>query len=197
MVLVLIFVPLGAYLITSSIPKNTRSVDLVIAPQEVTMTEDGKEQTVSSDQKIRLSLGAHKLVFSKGNFNTVTKEVTVTAKEPERILVFLEPQNESAEQELNQEVNQIALQGISDLEHLKDENFYSLNPIAARLPIDNPLTKIKYEIDPEDPSGNTIILVVDAFPGYRHVAITRIKNAGFDPTTFNIKFINHTNPFAL
>lgn len=176
---------------------KTKAVLLVIAPQSVTMKQGDTEQVVNSDQNIHLPHGTYSIVFSKDNFLTLTKEVTITADSPERLLIFLEPENSAAQLELREEVNQIALQGIADLEHLQDEQFYELNPITTKLPINNPLTKISYEIDPSDKSGNSIVLIIDAWPGYRHAAISRIQNAGFDPTQFNIKFLNYTNPFSL
>lgn len=192
-----IIIPFSVFIASVFSNKDTVSVSLVIAPQEVTLTEGNKKQTVSSDDVLQLSPGTHKLEFSKENFSTVTKEVTIDSHDPTRQSVFLEPQNDEATAELETEVNQMALQGISDLEHLDEEDFYEKNPIAAKLPINNYLTKIRYEIDPSDASGSSIIIIVDAYPGYRHAAITRIKSLGIDPTTLNIQFINYTNPFQL
>lgn len=76
------------------------------------------------------------------------------------------------------------------------EAFTAKNPITTALPLDNMIYTIGYRNDPSDPSGNSIILTVEAPLGYRNSAIEGIRNLGYDPTQFKIQFNDYTNPFA-
>jgi len=76
------------------------------------------------------------------------------------------------------------------------EAFTTKNPITTALPLDNMIYTIGYRNDPSDPSGNSIILTVEAPLGYRNSAIEGIRNLGYDPTQFKIQFNDYTNPFA-
>lgn len=75
------------------------------------------------------------------------------------------------------------------------ETFRDKNPIVNLLPYSNFLFTIGYSNDPSDPSGNSIIIQIDAREGYRQGAINQIKSWGYDPTEYKIKFNNYENPF--
>jgi hypothetical protein len=70
------------------------------------------------------------------------------------------------------------------------------NPIIDVLPTSTLIYTIGYRNDNSDPSGNSIILTIDAAPGYRNGAVQAIKDMGYDPTQFKIEFKGYTNPFA-
>jgi hypothetical protein len=76
------------------------------------------------------------------------------------------------------------------------EAFREKNPIVDLLPTSTLIYTIGYRNDNSDPSGNSIILTVDAAPGYRNGAVQAIKDMGYDPTQFKIEFKGYTNPFA-
>jgi PEGA domain-containing protein len=76
------------------------------------------------------------------------------------------------------------------------EAFRSKNPIVDLLPFSNYIYTIGYSADTSDPSGNSIILQINASEGYRQAAINQIRQWGYDPTEFIIKFNDYKNPFT-
>jgi hypothetical protein len=76
------------------------------------------------------------------------------------------------------------------------EAFATKNPITTVLPFENLIYTIGYRADPSDPTGNSIILEIDAAEGYRNAAVEQIRNLGYDPTDFKINFRDYKNPFS-
>jgi len=74
--------------------------------------------------------------------------------------------------------------------------FQEKNPIVKHLPYDSFLYTIGYKADPSDPSGNSIIIEIDAGEGYRQAAIYQISQWGYNPADFKINFRNYKNPFT-
>ena len=52
-------------------------------------------------------------------------------------------------------------------------------------------------MDHSDPSGNSIIIEIDAREGYRQAALYKIRELGYDPTDLTINFRGYENPFPL
>src|SRR5690606_12422556 len=77
------------------------------------------------------------------------------------------------------------------------KTFNDKNPIARHLPYKTFFYSIGYRMDPTDPSGNSIIIEIDAPEGYRQSALYRIRQLGYDPTDFTINFRDYENPFPL
>lgn len=75
-------------------------------------------------------------------------------------------------------------------------DFSDRNPITADLPYENLLYTIGYQTDTNDPSGNSIILTIDAMEGYRNAAVQQIRDLGYEPTDFKIIFRDYKNPFS-
>lgn len=78
---------------------------------------------------------------------------------------------------------------------LDGERFRDINPIVLELPYETFFFTIGYRVDPQDPNQENIIIEIDAGEGYKNPALQQIRNWGYDPTTLNINFINHRNPF--
>lgn len=67
-------------------------------------------------------------------------------------------------------------------------------PIIKNLPFDTFLLKILYT--PES-TLSSFEINIEAYEGYKTKAIDKIKDWGYDPSNFNIKFNNYENPFKL
>ena len=76
------------------------------------------------------------------------------------------------------------------------ESFRTKNPIVNLLPHENLLYTIGYQNDESDPTGNSIIITIDAADGYRQSALYQIYQWGYDPTQFKINFRDYANPFS-
>lgn len=73
--------------------------------------------------------------------------------------------------------------------------FTEKNPIISKLPVDNLLYTIGYRADPSDDTGRSIIIEIDAAPGYRNLAVGKIKELGYNPSDFKYTFREVRNPF--
>lgn len=70
------------------------------------------------------------------------------------------------------------------------------SPITKVLPYSNLIYTIGYRADPDDPTGQTIIIEIDATTGFRNAAVNQIRKLGFDPTDYKINFRDYVNPFT-
>jgi len=65
------------------------------------------------------------------------------------------------------------------------------------LPYDNLVYTIGYQADPSDPTGQSVIIDIDAAEGYRNAAVDKIRELGYDPADYKITFEGYVNPFSL
>ncbi len=77
------------------------------------------------------------------------------------------------------------------------ETFNDINPIVEKLPIKALFYSIGFRNDPNDKTGQSIILEIDALPDYRQSAINKIRELGYDPGNFKIIFREYESPFNL
>jgi hypothetical protein len=175
---------------------NDVAVTVATVPGDAIISIDGRLVTPGT---VYLTPGKnYKVKVSKNGFDSYDEQKYIDATN-NSITVALNPVSDSAKQwaESNQQL-------YTDLEakagaqaNESGEAFTNKNPITNDLPIDTLIYTIGYKQDPADQSGNSIIITVDAAPGYRNGAIQAIKDLGYDPTQFKIEFKGYTNPFSL
>lgn len=194
--LLVFFLPLIIWSAFLSFGDGSKSaeVQVIIAPQSVSVTNGKDSQVVSNEDVIKLKPGSYELLFSKTNFKDIKKKIEVKKDSFTRLTVILDPKNASGENELLSQPNQIAMQGVADIEHVESEKFFDKNPITSKLRFKNPIYTIDYS---RDPVNDSLIINISTYDGYRQVAIDKIKSWGYNPADFNIKFNNYVNPFAL
>ena len=170
-------------------------ISLSVFPNDTTITIDDE---VTKTGTIYLDPGTYQLEAEKEGYDTYTKTLIVE-EENQTVVIILTPESEEAFEygrNNEEEYREVQAQGeIAAME--RGETFNKRNPIAKHLPYKTFFYSIGYRMDQRDPSGNSIIIEIDAPEGYRQSAIYRIRQLGYDPTDFTINFREYENPFPL
>lgn len=171
------------------------AVTVSIVPSDAHTTLNG--QSVSSGT-IYLKAGTYTIVSSKSGFSNFKKTQYIGDNQGS-VIVSLVAQSDAAVKwaQDNQQayLNNESLGGVAAA--TQGAAVRDSNPIVNDLPYDNQIYTIGYITDPSDPSGNSIIITIDAPEGYRNAAIQQIKSFGYDPQDYKYKFYNYTDPFSL
>lgn len=171
------------------------AVTVSVAPGDAQVTVDGKNVAAGT---IYLKPGkTYPVKVSKDGFKTFSGNQYIDATS-NKITVALAPASDAAQKWVQDNQSQYtSVEGQAGAqENAVGEEFTNKNPITSDLPLENLIYTIGYKRDNSDPSGNSIILTIDAAQGYRNGAIQAIHNLGYDPSKFKIEFYNYTNPFA-
>lgn len=192
---VLVIVALIGYgIYTQVIKMGKAQVTVSVAPNDAAVTLDGKSistGTLYLEPNKNYTFSASK----SGYVNQTTKKyVTSTDNFVGFELLPSGGATDWSKQDLSPYL-QIEQQG-GKAANQKGQALTDKYPIIDSLPIENYIYTIGYIADPSDPTNNSIILTVDAAQGYRNGAIQAIRDLGYDPSKFKIKFYNYTNPFA-
>lgn len=185
------------YLFIVSISRSGKTgLSFTAIPKDTVVTIDGN--TVKGGTKIYLNPGTYTYTATKDGFKEVSQ--TINLQDIERsVSIALTPESEEAKKWAKEhESEYLALEGKE--EKGSDEiskRFIDSNPIIKDLPYKTFIYSIGHHIDPADPTGNSIIIDIDAPEGYRQDALFQIRQMGYDPTDFNINFRGYNNPFPL
>lgn len=175
--------------------QNKTAINVAIFPSDAQVTIDNQKINPGT---IYLKQGTYDVKASRDGFKSYTTTLTVSPS-TRTYTISLESNSQEGDEWVTSHQND--LQHIRELgEKASEESgkaFNDRNPIAMKLPYRTLLYTIGYQADPSDPSGNSIILTIDAPEGYRQSALYRIRQLGYDPTDFTIIFRNYENPFPL
>jgi hypothetical protein len=195
-VFIVIIIALTGYgIYKKATTSGTVAITVATAPSDATVTLNG-----SSVGQGTIYLAPNKtydIKVSKDGFSDYTAKKYIDAT-TNTITAALTPVSDSAKkwsQDNQSQYNSLEAQAGVQAD-VSGEAFTTRNPITNDLPIENFIYTIGYRLDTSDPSGNSIILTVDAAEGYRNGAIQAIRGLGYDPTKFKIEFKNYTSPFA-
>jgi hypothetical protein len=182
----------GTYTMLSRIGKE--AVDVYIIPSDATLTANG--QRIPSGTAY-LTPGTYTIEATRDGFESYSTTISVLTPNTAVIDIALAPVSEEAKQwqKANEKLYYEHEGRIGDRANIKGEAFSQKNPITAKLPVDLLIYNIGYRTDPSDPSGNSIIIEIDAPAGFRNAAVKKITELGFDPTDFKINFTNYESPF--
>lgn len=171
-------------------------VDIIVnlVPKDARLLVDGVEQKSTS---LRVSEGNHTFHASKNGFSVYSKEEYITRDKDPNVNISLGVASEEARKWA--EDNQILYKenerrGAKKAQE-DGKKFRDKNTIVNHLPYKNYIYTIGYRANPADPSGNTIIVEIDASEGSREYALAQIRRWGIDPTDYTINFKNYTSPF--
>lgn len=186
---------LGYGLYKQVVTAGTIPVTVAAAPGDASISVDGKQVGTGT---INLKPGKkYEVKATKDGFLPYNGTQFID-KSSDKITVALQPDSEEAQKWVNEHQQQyIDVEAQAGArEDAAGKEFSDKNPITDDLPLETLIYTIGYKRDNTDPSGDSIILTIDAAPGYRNGAINAIRDLGYDPTKFKIEFYNYTNPFA-
>lgn len=196
-VFTLIIIFIAFYSFRSFERSGKTPVNIGVFPSDTLVTVDG---TPVSDGIHYLSPGTYEIKATREGFDSHSRTLVVDDNS-QVVAIILSANTDEALQwakkrENESEYNRVF--GLGQAAAQEDgSRFHKLNPIAKHLPYKTFFYSIGYRMDRSDPSGNSIIIEIDASEGYRQSAIYRIRQLGFDPTDFIINFRDYENPFPL
>ena len=171
-------------------------ITINLVPKDAKLIVDGVEQTAVS---LRVKEGIHTFHASKPGFSTYSRDEYVSKSKDPNINISLGPESEEAKKwsQDNQILyNENERRGAQKAQE-DGKKFRDKNTIVNHLPYKNYIYTIGYRANPADPSGDTIIIEIDASEGNREYALAQIRRWGIDPTEYIINFKDYTNPFSL
>ena len=194
--IVIILAMIGYVVYTQIQNSGKQRVTVAVAPASSQVEVDGK---ITKDKELLLAPGKHSYKVSYNGFRTITGELDVRTDGTQTALVAgLTPETAEATTLYNKITEEYtAIEIVAGLN--AEENgtlFIEKNPITRQLPYTNMLFTIGYRADPADPTGDSIIVTIDAPAVYRTEAVTQITNWGYNPVDYKINFINESNPFV-
>lgn len=163
-------------------------------PSDATITING---TKAQPGKLYLSPGYYTIAAAKEGYVSSSSSLYLTDNLKSEINLSLPASSDEARawaKEHKQEYDDIAKR-ISDKAIYDKSRVVLNNPITDKLPFTNYLYTIDYEPDPKDPEGQNIQLTIDATDGNRASALYIIRQMGYDPTDYRIRFVDLTELF--
>jgi hypothetical protein len=177
------------YLVT---PRAT--ITLILAPEEGYVSIDsGAKQPVKTKDSLSIKPGKHKIEFSRDEFDSFSKDITIDNKQTLEVVLILNPTTNAAKALVATPGSEDAIQR-SEGEKLLTESaqleknypILSILPIEARLYVINSCKSVKY---PKDKTK--IALCVDvAQDGLKKYVYKDIQSHGYNPADYEIIFRN-------
>ena len=145
-----------------------------------------------------LTPGTYQLKVTKGGYDTYSRTVILEKTKQTLAIILIPNSDEAFEYGKKNEAAYRKAQAQGEIAAAEAGKVFSeRNPITKDLPYKTFFYSVGYRMDQTDPSGNSILIEIDAMEGYRQAAIYRIRQLGYDPTDFTINFRDYENPFAL
>ena len=194
---IVVILAMIGYVVYMQIQNNGKQrVTVAVAPANSRVEIDGN---TTKNKEVLLTPGKHTYKVSYNGFRTITGELDVRTDGTQTALVAgLMPETAEATSLYNKITDEYTAIEIIAGQNAEENGvaFIDKNPITRQLPYKNMLFTIGYRTDPADPSGDSIIITIDAPPVYRTEAVTQITNWGYNPVDYKINFINESNPFV-
>ncbi len=194
LIVAFLVVPIAYFIFSTVTRSNKTEVALMVMPDDATITMNN---TSVRPGTLFLDPGEYTVKAQKEGFaSSETKEI-VEEKTKKTIVVSLSPITDEAKRWVDQNNQKIKeFEGKAGKAAAEEGiDFRKKNPIVDALPAGTYLYRIGYRSDPSDPSGNSIIVTIDASSGFRNAALAKIRELGFDPAELKIQFNNYESPF--
>ena len=187
-----VMVILGVYLVVRQININLNPITISKVPADAKVYINGKEV----GDRTNISNGRYEVTAKKEGFSDF-KTTVIIDDSNKFITVALSPASEEAKKWAEQHEEEYLRQEAVGGDRLREssEILATKNPIITVLPINNYTSTVGYIMNPDDVSGNSIIVTVEALSGYRNAGVASIFNQGIDPGDYTLKFTDYTNPF--
>lgn len=197
-VIAMILIASTAYLISTTSSRIGKTpIHLSAFPNDTTVMIDDAPIKIGTNY---LNPGIYVISAKKEGFDDYNKTLVVE-EEGQTIGIIMSPNTkETLEWAKSKENESEYYKVFGDAQAAATDTgrvFNEKNPIAKHLPYKTAIYSVGYRMDKSDPSGNSIIIEIDAIDGYRQSALYRIRQLGYDPTDFNINFREYENPFPL
>lgn len=193
---VLIIVAAAGFLLFSAAGRAGKvSVSLNIMPSDASLTLDGNPVKMGETY---LRPGIYQLRANRAGFEDYSETLSLE-KDKKTVSIIMTPVSDEAKRWMKDNQSEFnRMESLTEKSVIENgKAFVSRNPIVRKLPYKNFLYSVGYRLDQSDPSGNSIIIEIDAPEGYRQAALYRIRQLGYDPTDFTINFRGYENPFPL
>lgn len=192
---VIIFLIIISYVIYLAIDRNGKvAITVNVLPQDALVTFNGKDIGKGT---VYVVPGTYSIKASKSGFADFTASEYLDHS-GQIVTLLLDAQTVEAKKWMQDHQDTYAeFEGkAGEQANTRGDDFQKKNPITGILPYSNLIYTIGYKADPADPSGNSIIIEIDASDGYRQSALFQITQWGYNPADFKINFRNYKNPFA-
>lgn len=191
----LVVLGIGIFALSSGRSGDGAPIELRVAPENAQVWADGKRIANGG----RLNAGTYSIRASAEGFEQYEGTYTVAESLEKQVLaVALLPNSDDARAYVmkNQKLyTELERYGATQAQQ-QSTIFFEKNPIAEKLPYTNLVYTIGYShTNPDDPKDKSIVLDISAPTGYRNAAVNQIKELGFNPADFTIRFEEYTNPF--
>jgi hypothetical protein len=193
LVIAVIVIPIFYFVYTSIERAGKTQVTLIALPEDASLSIDGKP---TNSGTIYLKPGSYTIKGEKSGFTTYEHKEVIES-DNKTVAIILNPVSDEAKRWVEQNQGKyLETEGKAGLAaNQEGEAFRKENPIVNDLPYSNYLYTIAYQNDSSDPSGNSIVVTIDAPSGYRNAAVRQIRSLGYDPATLKIQFRNYESPF--
>lgn len=192
--IVVILGVVGYAVVTTLNQRGKVPVTISVVPEDAQVTVNGIQMKAGETY---LKPGGYEIKATKEGFADFNLSKNIDSVD-NTIVVSMTPESKEAQEWVAENQDKYQENEAIGGEEAQEtgEEFSTKNPIVKLLPHESLLYTIGYRSDLADPSGESIIIEIDAEEPYRQQAINQISEWGYDPTDFNIKFRNYKNPFA-
>lgn len=191
---ILLLIGFSAYNVYLSIQRAGKiQVTVVLAPKDAVFTVNGQN---TNPNDVYLTEGQYVFTAKKDGFASLETHSYIS-KDKKTITMPLTPESDEAKkwaaanQAQYDQVSGIAGQAATT----EGEQITQKNPVIRVLPFKNFIYTLGYRNDRSDPTGQTMIVTVDARAGNRNAAIRKLRELGSDPAQLKIEFTNYESPF--
>lgn len=191
-IVIVALIAYGLYIVVSRTGKEP--VTIFMIPSDTTLTIGGEQHRSGTAY---LKPGTYDISATREGFETHEDTITINQPNNTEIDISLFPVSDEAKQWVEENSDlykdfQVRT-GVQANEFGAEmgERF----PITNHLPTGNFIYTIGNSLKNPDNPTEGIVLEIDAITGYREAALDRIRELGFDPTDYEIKFNNYENPF--
>jgi hypothetical protein len=194
--IIIIFIILGillgaGLLVYQLIPHGT--LKMSVAPDEVTVTINGKERSVTTGDSIRVDPGELTIKISRDEFDPYTEKLTIKNGETVEILVALYPKTSAAKELLGTEKSDIIIQRLTG--RAMEKNSAQLRkeyPIISSLPIRDKYYMVTICDSRKNPEDKTkVAICIELYePAAKQSAIDDVKSRGFNLDDYETYFVD-------
>lgn len=155
------------------------AVELALAPQEVTFSVDGKERTVTHNQKISFTPGTYEVAFSRDGFQTEKTNITVKDNEKIRVVIALTPLTDEAKKMLADSAESQKV--IKEYKSIKHKELISSLPLSGVNYAVNACRSVR------NPKSDTkAVCIATTTAQGEKAAMEAIKKLGYDTSELEI-----------
>lgn len=167
-------------------------IEIVAVPSDAIVKLNGERVTASTYVTPgNFSVSGYKEGFYEENYRLDIIDNN------QKVFVVLNPLSDSAiawvndhQSDYSQAQAQIEQQTLSST-----TAFVNKYPIIAKLPYENYLYTLSYRVDTSDPTGQSIIITINAPEQYRAMAVAKLAELGSNLYSYNYEYTDFTNVF--